>query len=148
MILASLISIFERDLKKLILEIELYNNEKNIWRTEHSIANSAGNLTLHLIGNLNSFIGTALGKTGYVRNRLLEFSEKDVPRVILIQKINETIGVVKNTLSALPPNELDNDYPIMVFKEKMSTEYFLIHLTTHLAYHLGQINYHRRLIDV
>lgn len=42
---------------------------------------------------------------------------------------------------------LQQEYPILVFESKTSTEFFLIHLSTHLAYHLGQINYHRRLLD-
>ncbi len=42
---------------------------------------------------------------------------------------------------------LEAEYPILVFDHKTSTEYLLVHLTGHLNYHLGQINYHRRLIE-
>lgn len=63
MLTNTLVSLFERDLKKLITEIELYENESNIWRIEKKILNSAGNLTLHLIGNLNTYIGKEIGKT-------------------------------------------------------------------------------------
>jgi len=147
MVIESLALIFERDLKKLIQELELYKNEENIWRIDKNISNSTGNLSLHLMGNLNSFIGAELGKTSYVRNRPLEFSEKNVPREKLIHQIENTIVDVKNSLSKLSEVELDHDYPLLVFAEKMSVGYFLVHLTTHLAYHLGQINYHRRLID-
>lgn len=142
-----LISLFERDLNKLIAELELYVNEENIWRVEKNISNSAGNLTLHLIGNLNTYIGKEIGKTNYSRNRPLEFSQKNVSRQVLIEKLNETITVIKHALSTVTNEELQNEYPILVFSEMTSTEYLLIHLTTHLAYHLGQINYHRRLIE-
>ncbi|QQD12985.1 DUF1572 family protein [Sphingobacterium sp. UDSM-2020] len=142
-----LVSLFERDLKKLITEIELYENESNIWRIEKKILNSAGNLTLHLIGNLNTYIGKEIGKTNYVRNRDLEFLEKNVPRKDLITKIEDTIETIRLALSQIADEELDSEYPILVFSKKTSTEFFLIHLTTHLAYHLGQINYHRRLIE-
>ena len=147
MLTNTLVSLFERDLKKLITEIELYENESNIWQIEKKILNSAGNLTLHLIGNLNTYIGKEIGKTNYVRNRDLEFLEKNVPRKDLITKIEDTIETIRLALSQIADEELDSEYPILVFSKKTSTEFFLIHLTTHLAYHLGQINYHRRLIE-
>lgn len=139
--------LFTRDLNRLRKEVELYNNENNIWRVEKNIANSAGNLCLHLIGNLNTYIGKEIGKTDYVRKRDLEFSLKNVPRTELLDKIDETIKLINKSLDKLDKGTLKNEYPILVFEEKTSTEYLLIHLTTHLSYHLGQINYHRRLID-
>jgi len=147
MITQTLIALFERDLTKLKEELLTYHNEENIWKTEVQIPNSAGNLTLHLIGNLNAFIGAEIGKTGYVRNRPLEFSDKDVPREKMIAALDSTIQVIKNALSTLTEEDYAAEYPLVVFKEKMSTEYFLIHLAVHLGYHLGQINYHRRLLD-
>jgi len=140
--------LFNRDLHKLKTEIESYQNEATLWIIDQNIANSAGNLCLHLIGNLNTYIGATLGGSGYIRNRELEFSLKDVPRHELIEKINESIEIVNQTLDKITAEEIDSEYPILVFEEKTSTEYFLVHLTTHLAYHLGQINYHRRLLDV
>ena len=147
MIIETFKMIFERDLKKLQTEIELYRNESKIWHVEKSIANSAGNLCLHLVGNLNTYIGAEIGKTNYTRNRELEFSLKNIPRAELIAKIQATIKVVDTSLGTLTEEKLKAEYPILVFAEKTSTEYFLIHLVTHLAHHLGQINYHRRLLD-
>lgn len=146
MLLSTLQEIFFRDINRLKSEMELYQNEADIWRIEKHISNSAGNLCLHLIGNLNAFIGAALGKTNYVRNRALEFSEKGVPRTELLNKIDETILVVNQTLQQLSEDDLKKDFPILVFEEKTTTEFFLVHLATHLTYHLGQINYHRRLL--
>lgn len=139
--------LFNRDLNKLIQEIELYQNENNLWKIEKGISNSAGNLCLHLIGNLNNFIGSELGKTNYSRNRPLEFSLKHIPKTELIEKIEETILVLNKTLETVTPEILQQEYPILVFESKTTTEFFLVHLSTHLAYHLGQINYHRRLLD-
>ena len=146
MLTHTLISIFNRDLTKLKTEIELYENEANLWLVEKSIANSAGNLCLHLTGNLRAFIGAQLGNSGYVRHRELEFSSKDIPKAELIRQIEETIMVVSQTLNKLTEEDLNREYPIVVFAEKMTTGYFLVHLATHLGYHLGQINYHRRLL--
>ena len=147
MLIESLQTLFNRDLNKLKTEILLYQDEKNIWHIEKSIANSAGNLCLHLIGNLNTYLGAVIGKTNYIRNRELEFSQKDISRYELINKIEDTIIVVNDALNKLTDEALQEEYPILVFEKKTSTLYFLIHLTTHLAYHLGQINYHRRLLD-
>ncbi len=147
MVIESLKSLFNRDLSKLKTEIELYQNESVIWSIDKNISNSAGNLCLHLIGNLNTYIGSEIGKTGYVRNRPLEFSLKDIPRSELISKIENTIEVINNALDSLTEKDLEQIYPQIVFEKEMTTGFFLIHLSTHLAYHLGQINYHRRLLD-
>lgn len=147
MVTETLKKLFERDLNKLVDEIEAYKNEAVLWKIHDGISNSAGNLALHLVGNLNHFVGAQLGHTGYVRERELEFSKKDVPRTELIADITETKKVVGDTLSQLSEDQLQAEYPLVVFGEPMSTEYMLIHLTTHLSYHLGQINYHRRLLD-
>jgi len=146
MLIEILKSLFNRDLTKLKTEIESYQNESQIWTIDKNISNSGGNLCLHLIGNLNTYIGAEIGKTGYIRNRELEFSLKDIPQSELIDKIEETIWVVNNALDSLTEADLEAIYPQIVFEKEMTTGFFLVHLSTHLAYHLGQINYHRRLV--
>ena len=147
MVIETLQKIFKRDLEKLKQEIASYRNESNLWKVDKSIANSSGNLCLHLVGNLNTYIGAEIGKTGYVRNRDLEFSLKNIPQAQLVKMVEDTIVVVEDGLRKLNENDLEREYPLLVFKEKTSTGYFLIHLTVHLGYHLGQVNYHRRLLD-
>lgn len=147
MIIESLKSLYNRDLNKLKLEIESYKSEESIWEIDKNISNSAGNLCLHLVGNLNTYIGAELGKTGYIRNRELEFSLKNIPRKELIEKVASTIKMIDSTLDKLSQEDLEKDYPTEPLGYKMTTEYFLIHLLSHLDYHLGQINYHRRLLD-
>lgn len=140
-------SLFNRDLNKLKMEIESYQKESSLWLVADGISNSAGNLCLHLIGNTNGFIGAQIGKTGYIRQRDLEFSLKDVPRAELIKKIEDTIVMVDSVLDTITAEQFGTQYPIEVFGYPMTTEYFLVHLAAHLDYHLGQINYHRRLLD-
>ena len=139
--------LFKRDLEKLKQEIIAYHNESNLWIIDKGIANSTGNLCLHLVGNLNTYIGAEFGETGYVRDRDREFSQKNTPRDELVRMIGDTITVVENGLNKLKEGDLEKEYPLLVFKEKTSTGYFLIHLAVHLGYHLGQVNYHRRLLD-
>lgn len=148
MLTETLATIFQRDIAKLYSEIEQYNSEEKLWLTERSIANSAGNLCLHLVGNLKTYIGAELGGFAYTRNRDLEFSLKDIPKIELLAMVAETRRIVDETLRKLPANTLQQEYPMLVFAEKTSTEFFLIHGVAHLSYHLGQINYHRRLLDV
>ena len=112
-----------------------------------SIANSGGNLCLHLVGNLKTYIGAELGNFPYTRNRDLEFSQKGVPKAELLTMIDETRNIVDLAVRQLPIDSLQQEYPLLVFDEKTTTEYFLVHLAVHLSYHLGQINYHRRLLD-
>jgi len=147
MLLETLKSLFNRDLLRLKSEINLYKDESKIWIVENNIANSAGNLCLHLIGNLNTYIGAEFGKTNYVRNRELEFSLKNISKKELIDQIDSTILVVEMSLNTITEEQLKNEHQILVFDKKTTLEYLLVHLTTHLTYHLGQINYHRRLLD-
>ena len=146
MLRETLLQVYERDLSKLRDELGLYTNEADLWKTDGEIANSAGNLALHLIGNLRHFFGAVLGDTGYVRDRDKEFSDGGVSREELLAGIDQAAADVKSTLDKLTDEDLARTYPIEVFGHQMTTEFFLIHLATHLNYHLGQINYHRRLL--
>jgi len=142
-----LIQLFQRDLEKLKTEITSYNDKNKMWEVKGKISNSAGNLCLHVCGNLQHFIGAVLGNSGYGRNREAEFNKKNVPVDEIIKEIDQTLLIVKKTLSELDEKRLKEIYPINVFGYEMTTGFFLTHLTTHLSYHLGQINYHRRLLD-
>jgi Protein of unknown function (DUF1572) len=142
----SLKQIYHRDLLKLKSEIEAYQSNDAMWQVVDGISNSGGNLCLHLIGNLNTYIGKDLGKIPYERNRPLEFSDKDVPKSELLNKIDATIEVVNAALDSLEQIDLTEDFPYVVLEKTTSKEYMLIHLASHLSYHLGQINYHRRIV--
>lgn len=150
MISAAISSIFERELNKLIEEIKLYKSEDDVWKVGKDIKNSGGNLCMHICGNLQHFIGAVLGNTGYTRNRDKEFADINVSKAELVREVEQTIKVVTQTLEAIPDEELDKEYtafpPHLLGKEKLSKFYFLAHLIAHMDYHIGQINYHRRLI--
>jgi len=145
--ITQLASIFSRDLDRLAAEITAYKQEQNLWLTVPGISNAAGNLCLHLIGNLNHFIGAEFGKTGYVRDRPKEFSDTDLPRELLLADIEKTKAVVQYSLSTIGDEDLKRMLPFMKGESEVSAEFLLLHLSTHLSYHLGQINYHRRIID-
>jgi hypothetical protein len=139
-------TLFENDLDKLIVEISLFKDEASVWTTKEGITNSAGNLALHLIGNLNHFIGKTLGDSGYERKRDDEFSLKNIPREKLISDINDLKGTIKNIIPKLSSEDLKKDFPLAIRDEVFSTQVMLIYLLAHLNYHLGQVNYLRRMM--
>lgn len=147
MLLETFSQIYLGKLADLRKEIELYKDEALIWQVREGISNSGGNLALHLVGNLNQYIGVILGGTDYVRNRDAEFALKDVPRVTLLKQIDDTIVMLDSTLSKMDPPILEKDYPTQFNGATRSSEWVLIWLIAHLGYHLGQVNYHRRLLE-
>lgn len=147
MIRETLKRIYTADLRKVISEVELYENEEDLWRTAEGISNSGGNLVLHIVGNLNHFFGANLGRTGYRRERDLEFSDRDVTREELIARLEETLSMLETTIEGLSDEDLHRDYPEKLFGERPPTLAVVIHMLSHMNYHLGQINYHRRLVS-
>ena len=146
MLKPALLELFERDLRRLAEEINLYADEADLWVVRPGITNSAGNLCLHLIGNLNHFVGAVLGNTGFVRDRDSEFALKNVPRQELLASIENVIQVVTSTLQGMTDEDFEQVFPVPKRDQIVHTDLMLIHLVGHLSYHLGQINYHRRLV--
>jgi hypothetical protein len=138
--------LFEHHLLKLRDEINKFKNEEDIWRGAGGITNTTGTLVLHLLGNLNFTIGTQLGGTGYVRNREQEFSLRDVSREKLLADIDSTIEVVKASLAGITQAKLEETYSLEMFGPH-STAYYLTYFLGHFTYHLGQINYLRRILE-
>jgi uncharacterized damage-inducible protein DinB len=135
-----------RDLRALRTELRTYPSEELLWSVPPGISNSAGTLALHIVGNLQHYVGSQLGGTGYARDRTAEFSDRNVPLTVLEHRIEETIKAVKTTMAELEDPALDRLYPLEVGGQQLTTRLFLTHLVSHTAYHLGQIDYHKRLI--
>lgn len=142
----SLLKLYERDLQKLEDEVKAYADESLLWKPIPGTTNPGGNLALHLCGNLQNYFGAILGNTGYKRNRPLEFSAKDVPLSELIKEIHAAKAAVRKVLLETKDEDFDKQYPEIVFDKPMTNIHFFIHLYGHLGYHLGQINYHRRIV--
>ena len=147
MLKESLIEIFERDLNKLKDEINSYQNDESLWKVSGEISNSGGNLCLHLVGNLNHYIGSVLGETGYVRDRDSEFTSGNISREAIVSKIEKTLEIVVNTLNKFTEDDLNRDYPLVENNKPRVIGKELLRIITHFNYHLGQINYHRRLLQ-
>jgi uncharacterized damage-inducible protein DinB len=146
MLVSPIAAALSRDLAALRRELESYPDERAIWTVAPGIANSAGTLALHLAGNLQHFVGAVLGGTGYRRDREAEFTRRNVPRAELIAELQRAEAAVEAVLPGLPDDDLAKQYPEEISGQRPSTAHALVHLASHLAYHLGQVNYHRRLL--
>jgi len=137
--------IFGRELEKLAHEVEAYSSEAALWHARGGQKNSPGTLALHLVGNLSHFIGAGLGGTGYVRDRAAEFTDRDVPRAELLDRIASCRASVVDVLESLDDAAVGGVYPAEppAGMEGITTRALLLHLTWHLGWHLGQIYYHR-----
>jgi uncharacterized damage-inducible protein DinB len=134
-----------RDLQTFRQEIELFPSDAAVWRTVPGVANPAGTLALHVCGNLRHYLGAVLGGSGYVRDRDAEFRLRGIPRRELAESLRGTDEVVLRVLQSLTPDSLLEPYPEPV-AGVLRTDWFLLHLGTHLAFHLGQAGYLRRTI--
>ncbi|WP_118976254.1 DinB family protein [Taibaiella koreensis] len=143
MLQAILIPFYERDIRQLMEELSLFEREEDLWKVRGSIKNASGHLALHITGGLNYLVGTLLGHTGYVRNRDLEFSSPPVPREQLIAGLEALIPMIQRSLSTL---DMASDYPIPFDDAVRTNGYVLLQLALHLNYHLGQVNYLRRML--
>ncbi|WP_428330006.1 DinB family protein [Mucilaginibacter sp.] len=141
-----LTELFERDLLKLKDEIRNFKDEENIWHKPEGVSNSAGTLVLHLVGSISYNIGTLIGNTGYVRDRVQEFALSDVPRDKLIVAIETVIDMLKTVLPKLDEQQLKALYPLEIIGQR-SIAFYLTYFYGHLNYHLGQVNYLRRILE-
>ena len=135
-----------RELRSLRRELQRYPDEASLWSTPAGLPNSAGTLALHIAGNLQHYIGAQLGESGYVRDREREFSARNVPRSQILAEIDAAEQAIRTTLPRLTPEQLAADYPETVGGVRLRTDAYLLQVTVHLAYHLGQIDYHRRMV--
>jgi len=146
MVIDTVREILERELGTLRKEILAYESDEAVWKVAPGIANSAGTLALHLAGNLRHYIGAVLGGTGYVRDRDAEFSRRGVPREELLAGLDEAERAVRETLRPMGPERLAEPYPEEFRGGEVTVEFMLLHTLSHFDYHLGQVNYHRRLV--
>jgi len=144
MLLAHVAAILDRDLRTLAREVEAYADERDLWRLPPGIPNSGGTLALHLAGNIQHYLGARLGGTGYVRDRRAEFALRAVPRAELLARIEAARAAVRAAAAA--PVNLADDFPEVISEARLATGDYLVHLCTHFAFHLGQLDYHRRAV--
>ena len=140
--------LFLKNLKHLNTEISSYKNEADLWKLTGGIANTPGNLCLHLCGNLQHYIGALIGKSGYKRNRDAEFSRKNVSRHDLLMEINIAEEIITSVFDSMKEEDLEKPFPDNTFGENQTNAHAILQCEVHFTYHLGQINYHRRILGL
>ncbi len=138
--------LFDRDIDGLRAQVEYYPDDAALWRVVPGLPNVGGTLVLHAAGNLRHYVGAQLGNTGYVRDRDAEFGTRDLPRTDVLRIVAAARTEVREALLALDPSALTEGYPLPIGGKSFTTSLWLLHLSTHLAYHLGQVDYHRRVV--
>jgi hypothetical protein len=138
--------LFRRDLTRLLQELEAFPDDETLWRIIPGVSNSAGNLALHLEGNLREFIGRQLGNVPYQRRRDDEFAAQGLPKAGVIERLSAVRELVPSVLTGLSPESMDAAFPDRVYGAPLSTRQILLSLHAHLNYHLGQIDYLRRIL--
>jgi uncharacterized damage-inducible protein DinB len=146
MLLAAVAGILDRDLRALARAVGAYPDERDLWRLPPGVPNSGGTLALHLAGNLQHYFGALLAGTGYRRDRAAEFADRDVPRAEILRRIEAARAAVRAAAERVSDSALEADYPEAIAGHRIATGEYLIHLVSHFAYHLGQLDYHRRLV--
>lgn len=139
-------AVMVRDLRALAREAAAYPDDAAPWREVPGLANPGGTLVLHLAGNMRHFIGAVLGGSGYVRDRDAEFARRGVARADLVAQVEEAIAQVERVLPSLDAARMAAEYPVELAGHRFATSRWLTHLASHLAYHLGQVDYHRRMV--
>ena len=135
-----------RELEGFEREVSLYPDDESLWKTLPGVANSAGNLAMHIAGNLQHYIGAVLGGTGYVRNRDVEFARRSGSRVEVVAELRKAAGVMQSVLPNISEEKLAAEFPEAVMGMKFRTSAFLVHLCAHAGFHLGQAGYLRRTL--
>lgn len=143
----NLMHLYVADVEKVISEIEQYKTDEEFWSVSEGISNSGGTLALHLIGNLKHYIGAILGETGYERTRDNEFSDRGVSREEIVGQLKSVIEILKNTFNGLSDADLSKEYPEELGDKPQTTVAVIVYMLKHLNFHMGQINYHRRLLS-
>jgi uncharacterized damage-inducible protein DinB len=141
-----LLAMMVRDLRALGREVAAYPSDAALWQAVPGVTNTGGTLALHLVGNIQHFVGTVLGGGSYQRDRDAEFKRRDATRAELAGEVARAIAAVEGTLPRVTTAQLAAEYPLEVGGRRLPTSRFLTHLVSHLAYHLGQVDYHRRMV--
>ena len=140
-------TVMTSELKALRREVESYPSDAKLWESAPGITNPGGNLVLHLAGNIQYFVGGVLGGSGYKRYRDAEFGSRDIPRADLLREIDAALAAVQAGLARVSDDDLKKPFPEAIGGMTPTTGAWLAHLAVHLGYHLGQVDYHRRIIS-
>jgi uncharacterized damage-inducible protein DinB len=116
-------------------------SEQQFWAKPFAFGNSFGHLVLHLIGNLNYYIGAQIAGTGYVRDRPLEFSNASPPsKAEVLNRLDEAIAMVIRTIRSQSAEDWSREYSGTGVDARNRFE-MVMQCDSHLQHHVGQMMY-------
>jgi uncharacterized damage-inducible protein DinB len=134
---------FEKYTPRIVRCLQLLS-EKEIWWRPNDASNGAGNIVLHLCGNIRQWIISGLGRAPDVRERDKEFSERGpLPRRALISQLRRTVQEACEVMDRVPLKTLSQEFSIQGYR--VSGLVAIAHVYEHFAYHTGQIIYLTKL---
>ena len=118
--------------------------EADLWWRPNEASNSAGNLLLHLAGNLRQWIVSGLGGLPDTRRRAEEFEAPVLlPARQLLAELQTTVEAADRVLAGLAPPALQTSYRIQ--GRTVTGLEAVYHAVEHFAMHTGQIIYITKL---
>jgi uncharacterized protein DUF1572 len=139
-----------RDFGKRVHDLSEELSEQEFWTKPYPYGNSVGHLALHIIGNLNYYIGARIAQTGYARDRDREFNESDPPpKKEVLRRLDEVVELVVKTLETQTSDSWGTEYSAAGW-EALNDRFTAFHrCAAHFQYHTGHMIYlvyeHRRL---
>ncbi|GAB4358297.1 MAG: hypothetical protein OHK0021_02590 [Bryobacter sp.] len=139
--------ILGRDIERLQQQVAAFSSDDALWQRPEGMANTPGNLVLHLEGNLRDFLGRQFCGTSYERQRDLEFSSQGFTREQLQARLVALRQELCGSLAGVPEARWEEDSGMERFGITMTWRQFALHLFGHFSYHLGQVDSARRICE-
>jgi len=112
--------------------------EGDVWWRPNDASNAAGNLVLHLAGNVRQWIVCGVGGASDARHRAREFSARSgATKAEMLAQLEEVIQAAVETLQALDSDRLQEHRTIQ--GRDVSILEAIYHVVEHFAMHTGQI---------
>jgi uncharacterized damage-inducible protein DinB len=120
-------------------------NEEQVWARRAENENAAGNLVLHLCGNVRQWIVSAVGARPDVRERDREFSARGgVSIAALTECLRTTVEEAAGVLRAVTAERMAERLVIQGYK--VSVMEAIYHVVEHFSMHTGQIMFATKLL--
>ena len=132
-----------RDFARRVHALSEKLSEEQFWTKPYPYGNSFGHLTLHIIGNLNYYIGAEIVNTGYVRDREREFTEDSPPsKEEVLRRLAEAVDLVEATLETQTAETWSNAYRAAGAADFVKDRFSIfLSCAAHFHHHIGQMVY-------
>jgi uncharacterized damage-inducible protein DinB len=147
-VVTSTLDSYYEEIRDRIHELVHPVSTEQLWTKAYPYGNSIGHLLLHLTGNLNHYIGAQIAKTGYVRNRPLEFTDATKhPKEKVLANFDAAIAMVVATIRQQSPADWTAPYHDPTEPRTNTRFAAFMRMAAHAYHHTGQIIYLVKELD-